>query len=132
MSGVFNNLCLLFSTKYIKKILALVWSFCGFVPVVLQGWGMFGLRTELQLFGTLTFSFFLPLSSQNSALPDARFHSTSVKLLTGSKFWVHGVHLAVAFFTPLFFISVHKFGAVISGRTEPLFLRIILCAWLKP
>lgn len=86
------------------------------------------------LFGTLTFSFsqFLPRTLPSLTLT-LRCTALLLTFFTGRKFGctrctsLYGILLL-----PLFFISVHKFGAVISGGTEPVFLRIILCAGLKP
>lgn len=105
-------------------------SFCCFTRIG-NAWPVH----RAALFGTLTFSFsrFLPRTLHSPTLsPPLRFTAFLLTFFYWEKVWVHEVLCCGILLLPLFFISVHKFGAVISGGTEPVFLRIILCTGLKP
>lgn len=101
MFGVFINLCLPFPTKFVKKMSGPGFKFLWLCPCCFTRMGnVWPVHRAAAVWHPDIFLFSLSLSSQNSALPDARFHSTLVKLLTGSKLWVHEVHLAEAFSLP--------------------------------
>lgn len=81
-------------------------------------------------FGMLTFSF-SPLFPRMLPRHSLLFHSTSFNFLTGAGGASPFVFPAPPLCSSLECISQSKFGSVISGWLEPVFLRIILRAGLK-